>query len=51
VLAVEHHIDQLLEGCLANDRKAQKLLYEQFYEFAMTIALRYSRMRWMRQIS
>jgi len=43
VLAVEHHIDQLLEGCLANDRKAQKLLYEQFYEFAMTIALRYSR--------
>jgi RNA polymerase sigma factor (sigma-70 family) len=43
VVAVEHHIDQLLEGCLANDRKAQKLLYEQFYEFAMTIALRYSR--------
>ncbi|HZH00135.1 MAG TPA: sigma factor, partial [Flavisolibacter sp.] len=43
MLAVEHHIDQLLEGCLANDRKAQKLLYEQFYEFAMTIALRYSR--------
>ena len=43
MVAVEHHIDQLLEGCLANDRKAQKLLYEQFYEFAMTIALRYSR--------
>ena len=43
MVAVEHHIDQLLEGCLANDRKAQKLLYEQFYEFTMTIALRYSR--------
>ena len=43
MLAVEHHIDQLLEGCLANDRKAQKLMYELFYEFAMTIALRYSR--------
>lgn len=28
---------------MANDRKAQKLLYEHFYEFAMTIALRYSR--------
>lgn len=36
-------IDLLLEGCLANDRKAQKLLYQQFYGFAMNIALRYSR--------
>lgn len=33
----------MIEGCIANDRKAQKLLYEHFYEFAMTIALRYSR--------
>ncbi|ANE53620.1 RNA polymerase sigma factor [Flavisolibacter tropicus] len=33
----------MIEGCLANDRKAQKLLYEHLYEFAMTIALRYSR--------
>jgi RNA polymerase sigma factor (sigma-70 family) len=36
-------IETILEGCLANDRIAQKLLYEQFYGFAMTIALRYSR--------
>lgn len=36
-------MDLLLEGCLANDRKAQKLLYQQFYGFAMNIALRYSR--------
>jgi len=33
----------MIEGCMANNRKAQKLLYEHFYEFAMTIALRYSR--------
>lgn len=36
-------IDLLVEGCLANDRKAQKLLYQQLYGFAMNIALRYSR--------
>jgi len=41
--AVEQDIDQLLEGCLANNRKAQEALYRQFYGFAMTIALRYSR--------
>jgi RNA polymerase sigma factor (sigma-70 family) len=40
---VEQDIDLLLEGCLANDRKAQQALYRQFYGFAMTIALRYSR--------
>ena len=40
--AVANDID-ILGGCKTNDRKAQKLLYEQFYEFAMTIALRYSR--------
>ncbi len=42
MIAVANDID-LLEGCLSNDRKAQKLLYQQFYEFAMTIAMRYSR--------
>jgi RNA polymerase sigma factor (sigma-70 family) len=42
MIAVANDID-LLQGCLANDRKTQKLLYEQFYEFAITIALRYSR--------
>jgi RNA polymerase sigma-70 factor (ECF subfamily) len=35
--------DLLVEGCIANDRKAQKLLYQQFYGFAMAIAMRYSR--------
>lgn len=40
---VEQDIELLLEGCLANNRKAQEGLYRQFYGFAMTIALRYSR--------
>ena len=40
---VEQDIELLLEGCLANNRRAQEALYRQFYTFAMTIALRYSR--------
>ncbi len=42
MVAVANDID-IIEGCIANKRTAQRLLYEQFYEFAMTIALRYSR--------
>jgi RNA polymerase sigma factor (sigma-70 family) len=41
--AVEIEIQELVDGCLADDRKAQKALYQHFYGFAMTIALRYSR--------
>lgn len=37
------NIPELIEGCKVNDRKAQELLYQQFYGFAMTIAMRYSR--------
>ncbi len=40
---VEQDIEQLIEGCLANNRRAQEGLYRQFYGFAMSIALRYSR--------
>lgn len=40
---VEQDIELLIEGCLANKRKAQEGLFRQFYGFAMTIALRYSR--------
>jgi RNA polymerase sigma factor (sigma-70 family) len=43
VLAVEENIQELLEGSLANRRKAQEGLFRHFYSFAMTIALRYSR--------
>jgi RNA polymerase sigma-70 factor (ECF subfamily) len=41
--AVERDTETLLDGCLANNRKAQEALYRQFYGFAITIALRYSR--------
>lgn len=41
--AVELDTETLLDGCLANKRKAQEALYRQFYGFAMSIALRYSR--------
>lgn len=43
MVTVELDIEQLIEGCLANSRKAQEALYRKFYGFAMTIALRYSR--------
>ena len=43
MLAVEENIQELLEGSLANKRKAQEGLFRHFYGFAMTIALRYSR--------
>ncbi len=39
----ELDIPALIEGCLANNRKAQEALYRRFYHFAMTIALRYAR--------
>ena len=42
MVAVEE-IQELIEGCLANNRKAQEGLYRHFYGFAMTIALRYAR--------
>ncbi len=41
--AVEVNITELLEGSLANKRKAQEAFFRNFYGFAMTIALRYSR--------
>lgn len=40
---IESDIEQLLQGCRENSRAAQQALYRQFYGFAMTIALRYSR--------
>lgn len=41
--AVELDIQELIDGCLANNRRAQEGLYRRFYSFAMTIALRYAR--------
>ena len=36
-------IEELVQGCRSNQRRAQEQLYRQFYRFAMTVALRYSR--------
>lgn len=33
----------LLEGCKKNDRESQRLLYQQYYAYAMSISLRYCR--------
>lgn len=43
MLTAEPDIETLLDGCRANQRRAQEQLYRQFYRFAMTVALRYSR--------
>jgi RNA polymerase sigma factor (sigma-70 family) len=43
MVAVEANIQEMLDGSLANKRKAQEALFRQFYGFAMSIALRYSR--------
>ena len=43
MLAVEENIQEMLQGSLANKRKAQESLFRHFYGFAMSIALRYSR--------
>lgn len=38
-------INSLLEGCRKGDRLSQEVLYRQFYGFAMSICLRYTRTR------
>jgi RNA polymerase sigma factor (sigma-70 family) len=43
VIAEALDIDQLVEDCKRNNRRAQEQLYRQFYNYAVTIALRYSR--------
>ncbi len=39
----DEKLSLLIESCRANDRKAQELLYRQFYGFTMPVAMRYSR--------
>ncbi len=43
MLTAELDIDELVEGCRANQRRAQEQLYRQFYRLVMVVALRYSR--------
>ncbi|MEO6522698.1 MAG: sigma-70 family RNA polymerase sigma factor [Mucilaginibacter sp.] len=38
----EEEVHQLINGCLKQDRKCQKMLYKAFYGFAMGICLRYA---------
>jgi RNA polymerase sigma factor (sigma-70 family) len=39
----EENIDSLIRGCKKNDRKAQELLYRNFYRVMMSLCLRYTR--------
>jgi RNA polymerase sigma factor (sigma-70 family) len=43
VIATAPDTALLIEGCVANNRKAQESLFRQFYAFGMTVALRYAR--------
>src|ERR1700749_4028951 len=38
----EEELHQLIEGCIKQDRKCQKMLYKAFYGFSMGICLRYA---------
>lgn len=38
-------LQELLDGCLKRNRRSQELLYKQFYGYAMSICLRYTRSR------
>lgn len=38
----DEELNQLLRGCMSQDRKSQKLLYKAFYGFAMAVCLRYA---------
>jgi RNA polymerase sigma-70 factor (ECF subfamily) len=41
----ENYIKPLLEGCLREHRESQKLLYQEYYNYGMSISLRYSNNR------
>ncbi len=38
-------VTDLLKGCLQNDRQSQKMFYEHFYSYGMSICLRYTSSR------
>jgi len=38
----EEELQQLIRGCIKQDRKCQKMLYKAFYGFSMGICLRYA---------
>lgn len=38
-------MDLLIQGCKRNDRDSQRLLYQHYYSYALSICIRYSRTR------
>lgn len=42
---VEKELEQIIDGCIKQDRQSQELLYKKLYGFAMKICLRYSENR------
>ncbi len=41
----KNSLESVLEGCRSGDPKSQELLYKQFYGYAMSVCLRYTRTR------
>lgn len=41
----EFNLQPIIQGCLRGNRNSQRMLYEHFYGYAMSISLRYSRNR------
>lgn len=39
---VEKELQQIIDGCIEQDRHSQELLYRKLYGFAMKICLRYA---------
>lgn len=39
----EAEINQLLDGCIKNDRDSQRKLYQQWYGYSMSVCLRYAK--------
>lgn len=42
---MEEYLKTLLEGCLRGHRESQKLLYQEYYNYGMSISLRYANNR------
>ncbi len=43
VQALETDLEELLKGCLKDSRQSQKLLYEKFYGYGMSVCIRYAK--------
>ncbi len=43
VQALDTDLEELLKGCLKDSRQSQKLLYEKFYGYGMSVCIRYAK--------